>query len=178
MIRVRSLLVVVFSLLVLHGAAFAQAPAVSIVNTGPEGPLASQAQANEIRIVFSEPMVTLGRIPSPVTAPFVRITPAIAGGFRWSGTTILIFTPDPQRPLPYATTYEVTVDASATAVSGRRLAQPTTFRFTTPTVQLLQTNWWRRDGTRGPTMTRTQLSGRTGAVVSSTTRSAEGANRR
>ena len=31
------------------------------------------------------------------------------------------------------------------------------------------------DGTRGPTMTRTQLSGRTGAVVSSTTRSAEGA---
>src|SRR6185436_12498523 len=36
---------------------------------------------------------------------------------------------------------------SATAVSGRRLARPTTFRFTTPTVQLLQTNWWRRDGT-------------------------------
>ena len=142
MIRVRSLLVVVFSLLVLHGSAFAQAPALSIVNTGPEGPLASLAQANEIRIVFSEPMVTLGRIPSPVTAPFVRITPghrrrASAG----RAPTILIFTPDPQRPLPYATTYEVTIDATATAVSGRRLARPTTFRFTTPTVQLLQTNW-------------------------------------
>src|SRR6187401_2664868 len=125
----------------------AQQPPLTIVNTGPTGSLDSLAQANEIRIVFSEPMVTLGRIPSPVTAPFVRITPAIAGGFRWSGTTILIFTPDPQRPLPYATTYEVTIDASATAVSGRRLARPTTFRFTTPTVQLLQTNWWRRDGT-------------------------------
>ncbi len=112
MTRVRSLLVVVFSLLVLHGSAFGQAPALSIVNTGPEGPLASLAQANEIRIVFSEPMVTLGRIPSPVTAPFVRIAPAIAGSFRWSGTTILIFTPDPKRPLPYATTYEVTVDAT------------------------------------------------------------------
>ena len=79
MTRVRSLLVVVISLLVLHGLAFAQAAALSIVNTGPEGSLASLAQANEIRIVFSEPMVALGRIPSPVTAPFVRISPAIAG---------------------------------------------------------------------------------------------------
>ena len=49
MTRVRSLLVVVVSLLVLHGSAFGQAPALSVVNTGPEGPLASLAQANEIR---------------------------------------------------------------------------------------------------------------------------------
>ena len=36
-------------------------------------------------------------------------------------------------------------------MSGRRLARPTTFRFTTPTVQLLQTNWYRRGGTvNGP----------------------------
>ena len=104
--------------------AAAQEPPLTIVNTGPHGPLDRLEQANEIRIVFSEPMVTLGRIPNPVTAPFVRITPAIAGTFRWSGTTILIFTPDPKRPLPYATSYEVTVDASATAVSGRRLARP------------------------------------------------------
>ena len=68
-------------------------------------------------------MVTLGRIPDRVTAPFVRIAPAIQGTFRWSGTTILIFTPDPKRPLPFATTYQVTVDTSATAVSGRKLAR-------------------------------------------------------
>jgi uncharacterized protein YfaS (alpha-2-macroglobulin family) len=126
---------------------WAQEPPLTIVNTGPQGPLDRLEQANEIRIVFSEPMVTLGRIPDPVTAPFVRITPAIPGTFRWSGTTILIFTPDPKRPLPYATSYEVTVDVSATATSGRRLARPETFQFSTPTVRLLQTEWYRRGDT-------------------------------
>jgi uncharacterized protein YfaS (alpha-2-macroglobulin family) len=135
-------------LLVVSLAASAQTPpALTIVNAGPRGEVASLDEANEIRIVFSEPMVALGRIPSRPAVPFVRITPAIPGSFRWSGTTILIFTPDPRRPLPFATTYRVTVDASATAVSGRTLAKPETFTFTTPTVKLLQTHWYRRGGT-------------------------------
>ena len=125
----------------------AQPPALTVVSTGPQGEIASLDEANEIRIVFSEPMVALGKIPARPTAPFVRISPAIPGSFRWSGTTILIFTPDPKKPLPYATTYDVTVDATATAVSGRKLAKPVTFRFTTPTVKLLNTTWYRRDAT-------------------------------
>ncbi|HEY0875000.1 MAG TPA: Ig-like domain-containing protein, partial [Vicinamibacterales bacterium] len=122
-------------------------PMLTVVNMGPQGEIASLDEANEIRIVFSEPMVTLGRIPARPEAPFVRISPAIPGSFRWSGTTILIFTPDPKQPLPFATTYEVTVETSATAVSGRKLAKPVTFRFTTPTVRLLRTQWYRRGGT-------------------------------
>jgi alpha-2-macroglobulin len=122
-------------------------PALTVVRTGPNGPLEQHADANEIRIVFSEPMVTVGRIPAVVTAPFVSIAPVTAGTFRWSGTTTLIFTPDPKRPLPYATAYTVTVNTTATAVSGRRLAAPVTFSFTTPTVKLLRTSWYRRGGT-------------------------------
>jgi len=121
-------------------------PPLTVVSAGPTGEVASLAEANEIRVVFSEPMVTLGRIPALVRAPFVRISPAIPGTFRWSGTTILIFTPDPDRPLAYATRYEVTVDTTAVAASGRRLARPYSFAFTTPTVKLLQTSWYRRDG--------------------------------
>jgi uncharacterized protein YfaS (alpha-2-macroglobulin family) len=128
----------------------AQAPPggrdLTIVSAGPEGEIASLAEANEIRIVFSEPMVTLGRIPAVVRAPYVRIAPAIDGTFRWSGTTILIFTPNPKQPLPFATEFEVTVDASATAVSGRKLAEPYSFSFTTPTVKLLRTVTYRRGG--------------------------------
>ena len=108
--------------------------------------MASLAEANEIRIVFSEPMVALGRIPAVVRPPFVTITPAIPGAFRWSGTTILIFTPDAKTPLPFATRYDVTVDATATAVSGRTLGKPYTFSFTTPTVKLLRTEAYRRGG--------------------------------
>jgi uncharacterized protein YfaS (alpha-2-macroglobulin family) len=124
-------------------------PWLTVVSAGPTGEIANLAQADEIRVVFSEPMVTLGRIPPRVTAPFFSISPAVAGTFRWSGTTILIFMPDARRPLPYATKYEVTVDTTATAVSGRRLSQPYRFTFTTPSVKLLQTNWYRRGGKAG-----------------------------
>ena len=124
----------------------APARRLTIVSAGPTGEVANLAEANEIRIVFSEPMVELGRIPAEVRAPFVTIRPAMAGGFRWSGSTILIFTPDPKRPLPFATRYEVTVETTAIAVSGRRLATPFTFDFTTPPTKLLQTHWYRRGG--------------------------------
>lgn len=147
MTRLRSWSLAFCTTFLLAASAAAQGPSLTVVSTGPEGALATTAQANEIRVVFSEPMVTLGRIPSPVRAPFFRISPAMAGTFRWSGTTILIFTPDPERPLPFATTYTVTIDTTATAVSTRRLARAVTFRFTTPTVRLLQTNWYRRGGT-------------------------------
>ena len=117
-----------------------------MVSAGPTGEVASLAEANEIRVVFSEPMVALGRIPAVVRAPYVRITPAIPGAFRWSGTTILIFTPDAKTPLAYATRYDVTVDATAAAVSGRTLGDPYSFSFTTPTVKLLRTETYRRGG--------------------------------
>ena len=117
---------------------------LSVVSARPAGETADRGESREITVVFSEPMVALGRIPNPVTAPFFKIQPALAGTFRWSGTSILIFTPDPKVALPFSTRYTVTVDASATAVSGRKLAAPYTFAFTTPTVKLLATNWYRR----------------------------------
>ena len=121
-------------------------PALTIQRSGPTGELADLDQANEIRIVFSEPMVALGRIPQLVTVPFVRIQPSLKGTFRWSGTTILIFTPDPRQPLPFATTFRVTVDTAARAVSGRQLAAPYAFSFTTPTVRLLVADHHRLEG--------------------------------
>jgi uncharacterized protein YfaS (alpha-2-macroglobulin family) len=89
-------------------------------------------------------MVALGRIPPVVRAPFFKIVPAVRGTFRWSGTTILIFTPDHVDRLPYATKYTVTIDTTAKAISGRQLAKPYEFTFTTPTVHLKQTHWYRK----------------------------------
>ena len=89
-------------------------------------------------------MVSLGRIPDQVDAPFLSIVPAIRGSFRWAGPTILVFTP--AADLPHATTYRVTVAggaAGAKAVSGRTLARTYSFTFTTPTVRLLRTEWYR-----------------------------------
>ena len=95
-------------------------------------------------MVFSEPMVALARTPSRLKPAFFHITPAVAGTYRWSGTTILILTP--AKRLPLATKYDVTIDAGTAAISGRKLAAPYTFSFMTPTAQLLQTHWYRPGG--------------------------------
>ncbi|MEO8215822.1 MAG: MG2 domain-containing protein [Acidobacteriota bacterium] len=122
------------------------ADALRVVKAGPVGEIATIAEANEVRVIFSEPMVVLGRIPDKVQVPFFRISPELPGTFRWSGTTTLIFTPDPKKKLPNATTYQVTISDSATAVSGSTLPRPYTFSFTTPTLKLLRTQWYRKDG--------------------------------
>ena len=93
-----------------------------IVSAGPSGEVAAVEEANEVRVVFSESMVPLGRVPAKLGPAFFHISPAVAGTFRWSGTTILIFTP--ARKLPLATKYDVRIDASAAAESGRRLDRP------------------------------------------------------
>src|SRR5258706_14083122 len=97
---------------------------LTIVSAGPVGELAKLAQVDEIRVRFSEPMVTLGKLPDVVTAPFFSFQPAITGTLRWAGPTILVFTPNPNPPLPYATRYDLLIPTPATAVYGRRLRQP------------------------------------------------------
>ena len=75
---IRPLLACLAVIVTLSITADAQAPpALTVVHAGPQGEVASLNDANEIRIVFSEPMVSLGRIPAQVNAPFVRISPAI-----------------------------------------------------------------------------------------------------
>ena len=119
---------------------------LTVVAGQPTGELASIEQAAEIRVRFSESMVPLGRLPDQVAAPFFTIRPAASGTFRWASPTLLVFTPDPKKPLPHATRYEVTIAATAKAVSGRALGRPFTFAFTTPTVRLLETRWYRLGG--------------------------------
>jgi alpha-2-macroglobulin len=123
----------------------ADAP-LAVVNASPSGETAKLEECREIRIQFSEAMVELGRIPDVVQAPYVQIAPALKGAFRWSGTRLLIFTPDPTQKLPFGTQYTVTVEASAASASGRKLDKPYTFTFKTPTVRLLRAEWVRKGG--------------------------------
>ena len=138
---VAAILTVLASVLLL-----AQSTGLSVLSAGPTGEIRQLQDANEIRIIFSDPMVALGRIPSNPTPPWIQITPAMKGLWRWSGTTTLIFTPDPAAPLPHATRYTVTIDTNAASVSGRRLPKPFAFSFTTPTVRLTTARWLRQGG--------------------------------
>ena len=88
------------------GTSVASAQELRVTGSGPGGEIAKLEEAREVRAVFSEPMVALGRIPAEVKAPFFRITPAVPGRFRWSGTSTLIFTASDPLRLPYATRFE------------------------------------------------------------------------
>lgn len=119
---------------------------LQVVQAGPNGEVASLAEAGEIRVLFSRPMVELGRIPDVVTAPFFKVEPPIQGSFRWSGTRLLIFTPDHADKLPYCTKYTVTLAASAASADGVQIGKPYVFSFTTPTVRLINAQWYRKGG--------------------------------
>ncbi|TAK15863.1 MAG: hypothetical protein EPO35_06385, partial [Acidobacteria bacterium] len=119
-----------------------QAP-LRVVAASPQGEVDQREDTNEIRVVFSEPMIALGNTSDARPAWF-RVTPAIDGTYRWSGTSILVLTPNPARPLPLATTYTVTIDRAAASTSGRALANNVEFSFTTPTVKLIGMEWARQ----------------------------------
>jgi hypothetical protein len=100
----------------LHGAA--QAVPLTIVNVSPRGEVGSLSDGDQIRVTFSAPMVPLGTIPSGTAPPWNHIAPAAEGNWYWSGTKTLMFSPDVSRRLPFATTFTVRVDASATSADG------------------------------------------------------------
>ena len=122
-----------------------QARPLLVVSASPVGEVAQLIDANEIRIVFSEPMVDVG---APVTAApaWLSATPALRASYYWSGTRTLIVTADPDTPLPFATKYTVTVAATARSAAGHAIASPYSFAFTTPTVRLLGADWYRKTG--------------------------------
>jgi uncharacterized protein YfaS (alpha-2-macroglobulin family) len=130
---------IAFGLLLLAALSAHAANKVTILKAGPVGELATLAEANEIRVVFSEPMVVVGKIPKTVVAPWFHIDPPVKGTFRWSGRTTLIFTPDPKTPLPFATKFDVTIDANT-------LDKTYNFSFITPTIQLKSTSFYRKGG--------------------------------
>ena len=123
-----------------------QAQSLRVLSAGPTGVVEQVTDVNEIRVIFSEPMVPLGRVPANPDVPWATITPAIKGSFRWSGTTILIFTPDPSMALPMGTRYTVNIAAAATSAAGQKLSAPYQFSFTTPTVKMTSARWYRKSG--------------------------------
>jgi len=108
-------------------AASSQTPALRVVSAGPTGDLGQLADADDVRIVFSEPMIDLGVVPTGAAPSWMRLTPAVPGTFYWSGTRTLMFSPDANTPIPNATMFTVRVEGSATSVTGRTLGAPFEF---------------------------------------------------
>ncbi|HZD06462.1 MAG TPA: hypothetical protein VE173_16235, partial [Longimicrobiales bacterium] len=74
-----------------------------------------------VTVVFSRPMVPLGRDGEPLSGELrVRLDPEPPGGWRWLDVRTLRFEPDGGR-LPAATSYSVTVPAGTRSADGAAL---------------------------------------------------------
>ena len=82
-----------------------------------------------ITATFSEPMVALGRLPLEKGTGLFKIEPTITGKYRWLGTTTLQLTPE--KKLPPATRFTITVPEGTEALSGRKLSNPYSWTFET-----------------------------------------------
>lgn len=117
-------------------------PPPAAAGTGPDGkplPLQVLRKLPEgdvdfvpfVSLTFSQPMVpvtshdALKKLPLPV-----RMTPEVAGEWRWLGTQTLQF--QPTRAMPMATQYTLEVPAGTRSQTGGVLAEAVKWQFATP----------------------------------------------
>jgi len=127
---------------ILSWAAFANPGSLTVAQAGPVGEVAELKDANEVRVLFSEPMVTLGGSPTRV-APSSASRPRF--GERPAGRHAApdLHT-DSATPLRYALRGD---DRRERGVGRRAQARQTfTFAFATPSVRLKGVEWQRKTG--------------------------------
>jgi len=102
---------------------------LKVVFTAPHGTVSGKQQ---IHVGFSSPVKRLATAESePLIdgkTPFI-IQPPVEGSFRWLGSTVVAFYPS--KPLPMATSFEITVPAGIKSLTGKVLKEPFKWKFET-----------------------------------------------
>jgi uncharacterized protein YfaS (alpha-2-macroglobulin family) len=112
---------------------------LQVAFASPEGAV---GVVTEVNVVFDRPVRALG-VADAAPPPF-RISPSVAGTFRWVGSRAAVFTPADR--LPFATQFSVEVPAGLQALDGTKLAAPYRFELSTRRPQLV--NSYPYDGER------------------------------
>ncbi|GJQ21940.1 MAG: peptidase inhibitor [Bacteroidia bacterium] len=125
----------------LSPALFAQTEELRVVVRSPQGMTATIDQAQQIVATFNQPMVPLRELPEDESTGPLMIDPPIAGKYRWMGTFTLAFIPD--KPLPFSTSYKVTIPAGTRSLPGQSLHEPIQWTFETPRPRMVSTTPYR-----------------------------------
>lgn len=112
-----------------------EAEPLRVLSTHPRG---AAKVIGSVRVTFSQPMVPLARLAEIRSVePPLKMTPEVAGRFRWLGTTTLAFEPDEVR-LPMATEFEARVLANTRSIIGGVLEEDVRFEFDTPRPEVVR----------------------------------------
>ena len=107
-----------------------------IVQISPNGPKGEWLEPNstvaQVRVRFKEPLIALEAIESTDLQrklSFFHLTPNVPGHFRFMTPRLVAF--EPERELPLATRFHVTIDKGLTSLEGKRLDRDVRWSFET-----------------------------------------------
>ena len=101
---------------------------LSVLYVSPEGQLARRH--TQATVVFSQPMVALGRADKQAQLAPLRVEPSVEGEQRWIDSRTLLF--QPKGGFAGSTSYRLSVPKGIKSLSGRALAAGRSWSFTTP----------------------------------------------
>jgi uncharacterized protein YfaS (alpha-2-macroglobulin family) len=110
-----------------------RAATLQVAAATPQGPTQGEVRPT---VTFDRPVAPMATVEELKKLPApAAIEPAVAGEWRWLGSSTVEFVPE--KPLPLATEYRVTVRAGLQALDGSALLEAMTFAFETqrPSVQ-------------------------------------------
>jgi uncharacterized protein YfaS (alpha-2-macroglobulin family) len=115
----------------LEGARIGEASGpLTVADWGPQGFFSSSIQRPSIYVIFSQPMVPLAALGAQsAESPYLTITPALKGSFRWYGTGFLSF--EAEEPCQSQQIYTIRINPQAVSLSGQRISGDTVFTFHT-----------------------------------------------
>jgi alpha-2-macroglobulin len=109
-----------------------QGPAAAdlrVLSATPLGKTAGPKEADAIVAMFDRPIVELEALPEGKGKAVLKLEPPVTGKTRWLGSRTLVFKPD--RRLPFATEFKVTVPAGTRALDGSSLKEDYVWSFQT-----------------------------------------------
>jgi len=106
-----------------------------VLSATPLGKTSGPREADAVVTMFDRPMVELEALPEGKGKAVLRFEPPVAGKTRWLGSRTLVFRPD--RRLPFATEFKVTVPAGTRALDGSFLKEDYVWSFETAAPMLV-----------------------------------------
>lgn len=101
----------------------------TVADWGPRGTLPAEVRYPSFYVLFSEPVVALSALGTQSDkSEFFSVEPAIAGVFRWNGTSLLSF--DCTEPADPLCAYTITVHDGVTSLDGKPLTGERVFSTT------------------------------------------------
>ncbi|HEX8283426.1 MAG TPA: alpha-2-macroglobulin family protein [Pyrinomonadaceae bacterium] len=112
--------------------------ALEVLRFAPEGEV---ELAPAVSLTFSQPMVAVASQEEAAATIPVKLSPRVAGEWRWLGTQTLVFRPEAEGGrLPAATVYAVEVPAGTKSAAGGALPRTLSYNFSTPPPTLKRTH--------------------------------------